>query len=78
MNPNYKEKVIITNKDILTTVIPLFQIVEGFELQRLDKLEVCCVNPNIIGYAIMASDDGEYIIVNRDVVEKHSIFLGEL
>ena len=78
MTQNYKEQVIITNKGILTTVIPLFQIVDGFGLQKIDKLEVCCVNPNRIGYAIMSSDDGEYILVNRDVVEKHSEFLGEL
>lgn len=72
------EQVIITDKGVLTTVIPLFIINESFELTKMDGYEVVCMKNDCVGYAMIIDDEGHTAMINKNIVEQHSIFLGDL
>lgn len=73
-----KELVVITDKDIITTVMPLFPHYEETEIAKLDGYSISLSNEKPVAYAMFVGEETKLQLIGAELVEKHCEFLGVL
>jgi hypothetical protein len=75
---NIKEVVILTDRGILTSAIPLFAKYHDTELDTLDGYSISLSNDKALAYVVYVGEGENLQLVNGELLEKHCEVLGYL
>jgi len=73
-----KEVVILTDKGILTSAIPLFAKHHDTEIASMEGYSVSLSNDKALAYVVFVGEGENLQLVNAEVLEKHCEVLGYL